>query len=167
MPTFQVPQFIEQKSKIVGPLTLKQFLYIGGAAAISLISYYTFTYFLWVIISLVVGAAAIAFAFVKINGREFSHVITAGFGYIWKPKTYTWKREVVKDQTIDTSSLEKLQAARKQAQLQEKMNSLKTFVLTKASRTRHHIKGEQKKDQQYETVKYLTGEEEKAKKVDY
>ena len=166
MPTFQVPQFIEQKTKIVGPLTLKQFLYIGGAAAISLISYYTFTYFLWVIISLMVGAIAIVFAFVKINGREFSHVVTAGLGYVWKPKTYTWKREATKDQTIDTSSLEKLQAARRQARLQEKLGSLKTFVLTKTSRTRHHIKGEQKKES-YETVKYLTGEEEKAKKVDY
>ena len=166
MPTFQVPQFIEQKSKIVGPLNLKQSLYIGAAAALSVFSYYTFTLFLWAFISIVAGAAAVALAFIKVNGRDLPTVLLSALWYVWKPKTYTWKREAPKSEVLDTSSLERLQALRRKAQLQEKIGSLKTFVLTKAARSRHHIRGEQKREE-YETVKYLTGEEEEARKVDY
>ena len=32
---FQVPQFIETEDKVVGPLTLRQFMYIAGAGAAS------------------------------------------------------------------------------------------------------------------------------------
>ena len=34
---FQVPQFIEVEDKIFGPLTLKQFLYTAGGAAVGFI----------------------------------------------------------------------------------------------------------------------------------
>lgn len=166
MPTFQVPQFIEQKSKIVGPLTLKQFLWIAAAAALSVFSYYTFTLFLWALISIIAGLVAVALAFIKIQGRDLPTVLWAALWYVWKPKTYTWKREAPRAEVLDTSSLERLQALRRKAELQEKIGSLKTFILTKASRSRHHIRGEQKREE-YQTVRYLTGEEEKARKVDY
>src|SRR3989344_2665997 len=42
---YQVPQFIEVEDKIIGPLTLKQFIYLAGEAGFS---YYTRAkLFLW------------------------------------------------------------------------------------------------------------------------
>ena len=36
---FQTPQFIEIEDKIFGPLTLKQFIYLAGAAGLSFTAY--------------------------------------------------------------------------------------------------------------------------------
>ncbi|MFB6212783.1 MAG: PrgI family mobile element protein, partial [Candidatus Magasanikbacteria bacterium] len=53
MAKFQVPQFIEQKPKIVGPLTLQQFIYLASAAAVSFLSFYMFSPLFSVIITIV------------------------------------------------------------------------------------------------------------------
>lgn len=151
---------------MVGPLTLQQFLWIGGAAALSVFSFYTFTFFLWIVITVVVGLVAVALAFIKIHGRDLPHVLAAAFIYIWKPRTYTWRRGLPKEDQVDTSSLRRLEALRRKAKMQEKLQSVKTFVTTKTKRSSNQIRGEQKKEQ-YETVKYMTGEEEKARRVDY
>lgn len=166
MATFQVPQFVDQKSKIVGPFTLKQFLYLVVAAGISLFSFYTFTFFLWIVITGFVGGIALALAFVKIHGRELPMVLVSALHFVWSPRTYTWKREVMKTESIDTSSLERLQALRQRAEVQEKLRALKTFIMTRAKRTKEQIHAEQERPR-YQTVERITGEEEVAKKIDY
>ncbi len=166
MASFQVPQFVDQKSKVVGPFTLKQFMYIAIAAGISLFSFYTFTFFLWIVISGVVGGAALALAFVKIHGRELPMVLFSAARFLWAPRTFTWQRELAKTETVDTSSLERLQALRQKAAMQEKLNSLKTFITTHAKRGKDQIRGNQEKPR-YESVERITGEEEIARKVDY
>ena len=44
MSTFQTPQFIEEKAKIVGPFTLKQFLFLVMGGGISFASFYVFSF---------------------------------------------------------------------------------------------------------------------------
>ena len=166
MSTFQVPQFIEQKSKVVGPLTLPQFLYLAGAVAVSALSFRVFTYFLWIIITIFLGAFALALAFIKIHGKDLIYVLFHALGYAWKPRVYAWRREEVKYYTIDTSGLEKIEAMRRKMNMQEKIKAITLFVTTKTSRTPHQIKGEQERAR-YQRVRYLTGEEEVAKRVDY
>ncbi len=36
---YQVPQFIEVEDKIIGPLTLKQFIYVAGASGLAVVSF--------------------------------------------------------------------------------------------------------------------------------
>ena len=60
---FQVPQFTEVEDKIVGPLTLKQFIYLAGAA------------------------------FYKINNRPFIRVVESFLKYILTSRLYIWKHE--------------------------------------------------------------------------
>ena len=57
---FQVPQFIETEDKIVGPLTLKQFGYIGGAATVVGLLFLVLNFFLWLLIAGIFGAIASA-----------------------------------------------------------------------------------------------------------
>lgn len=164
MATFQVPQFIEQKAKIIGPLTLRQFMYIAIAGIISFACFYIFKFFLWIMITIPLGIIALAFAFIKINGQELPKLLFSAFIYTWQPKIYVWKREA-EYATFDTSSLEKIEALRSRMGLQEKLQSIKLFITTKATFSPNQIKERQK--EKYEVVRYLTGEAKVAKKVDY
>ena len=167
MATFQVPQFIDQKPKIVGPLTLRQFIILVSAAGISLFSFYTFAFFLWILITLFVGIFAVALAFIKLHGQDLSSVFFHAFRFFWRPRLYTWQREVFsKTQTIDTSALERLETLRRQAGAQAKLNALRTFITTRVARSKDRIRAEQERPK-FQTVERITGEEEVARKVDY
>ncbi|HDY73240.1 MAG TPA: PrgI family protein [Candidatus Jorgensenbacteria bacterium] len=167
MPQFQVPQFIEEKPKIVGPLTLTQFFYIGGAAAIGILAFYTINIpFLSFLIAAIVGAVGLSLAFVKINGLPLPSLIGAALTYWQKPKRYAWKRELP-TVTIDASSAERIHVMRQNMSLQEKIKTAALNVTTGA------IPLFRKKDKQrgqrneYQVVSYLTGERRLAKRVDY
>jgi hypothetical protein len=88
---FQVPQFIETEDKVVGPFSLRQFLYIGIAAFVCAILYFFVAVWLFVIGSVVIMGIAVAVAFVKVNGQPFIKLMSAAAGYYWKPQSYIWK----------------------------------------------------------------------------
>ena len=56
---FQVPQFIEVEDKIFGPLTLKEFLYLGGGIGMAVV---LFIFVPFKIISIPLALVAVAFA---------------------------------------------------------------------------------------------------------
>lgn len=89
---YQVPQFIEFDSKIIGPLTFKQFIYILGGIGGTYIIYKIFGIFPGIILMLVLWALSGALAFVKINNKSFVDVLAAGFSYMFKSKLYIWKK---------------------------------------------------------------------------
>lgn len=90
---FQVPQFIDTEDKIVGPLSLRQFAFIAVGAILSAILYFVAEPWLWALGSIFILGAAIALAFVKIEGRPFMNVLIAAFNFYWKPQTYIWQAE--------------------------------------------------------------------------
>ncbi len=85
---YQVPQFIDIEDRIIGPLTLKQFIYLALAAALLFVFWFLFKFYIWIIVALPVTAAAMAFAFLKINDRPFIHFFLAAIFYFIKPKLY-------------------------------------------------------------------------------
>ena len=93
MSQFQVPQFIETETKIVGPLTLKQFLYIGAASLISFFLFFVLQLWLWFIVTAILGTAAAALAFIKVNGRPMPVILKSIISYFWQPRMYLWQRE--------------------------------------------------------------------------
>ncbi|MFA6407558.1 MAG: PrgI family protein [Candidatus Paceibacterota bacterium] len=164
MATFQIPQFIEERSKIIGPLTLPQFLYIGVAAIGSFVSFYLFTFFLWLLISLVLGGGAITLAFVKVNGQELPSILASGLSFLWKPHRYTWQRAMAQT-TLDIADVEKIETLRKSMSIQDKLKSLAVGVMTGKllSSRESGIGGGDK----FEVVTFLTGEKKTARRVDY
>ena len=89
---YQVPQFIEFDSKIIGPLTFKQFIYILGGIGGTYIIYKIFGIFPGLLLMLPLWALAGSLAFVKVNNKSFVDVLAAGFSYMTRSKLYIWKK---------------------------------------------------------------------------
>lgn len=164
MATFQVPQFIDQKPKIIGPLTLGQFFYLAGAGGISFAAFYVFNFTLWLMVTIIVGGVAITLAFIKINGRPLISVLQSAFAYFWQPRVYTWQRKT-SQKTIDLSELEKIEEIRKHMSIQEKLKSIVLGIATR--KIFSGLRPQEEKEEKYQVVTYLTGERKVAKKVDY
>jgi hypothetical protein len=163
MPQFQVPQFIEQEAKIVGPLSLRQFLYFAIAGGISFISFYIFNFFLWLIITVALLGAAVALAFVKIHGQSMATILGSAFSYLLKARIYTWQRSLPQ-KTLEISDLEELNLRRKNMSIQEK---LKSVALDITAGKLFSPKGARKEKPKYQPVVFITGERRLAKRVDF
>lgn len=93
---FTVPQFIEQEAKIIGPLTFKQFIFIGIAAALCFIFYFLFgktNFSIFLTLSIIVLAVGAGLAFLKVNGRGLPTILANFFRFILGSKLYIWKRK--------------------------------------------------------------------------
>ena len=89
---YQVPQFIEVEDKIFGPLTLKQFLYVAGGAAIVFILWRMLPQFIAILVCVPGGGFFLSLAFLKINQRPFINTIEYAFKYYIGEKLYIWKK---------------------------------------------------------------------------
>lgn len=168
MATFQVPQFIEEKAKIVGFLTLIQLFYVGAAGVVSFIFFYIFSFGAWILLSILVAGLALSFAFLEINGQPFPKFVKNAFVFAWNPRRYLWQREIPKA-TIDVSHIEKLEALRQRMKIQEKIKSVALGISTGKLFSMDAFRGrdEEEKKDQYQVVTYLTGERKLAKRIDY
>ena len=90
---YQVPQFIEVEDKIFGPLTFKQFIYIGGGVGICVILFTFLPKFLAILFSVPVIVFAGALAFYKINGKPFISVVESFLKFTAGSKLYIWNKE--------------------------------------------------------------------------
>jgi hypothetical protein len=89
---FQVPQFIEVEDKIIGPLTIKQFIYLAGGIGLSIIFYLFINPFIFSLIFIIpIMAFAGMLAFFKVNNKPFVVVLEAAFKYLINPKLYLWR----------------------------------------------------------------------------
>lgn len=87
---FQVPQFIEVEDKIFGPLTFKQFIYLGGGLGSAYILWRLLPSFIAVPLALVVVGLGLALAFLPMNGRPFIVGLESAFYYYVRGKLYLW-----------------------------------------------------------------------------
>ncbi len=96
---YQVPQFIEVEDKIVGGLTLRQFIYLAGGAGFAVLTFFYLPFILWALIATPVVALALALAFYKMNGKPFIDVMEAAFMYYVGAKLFLWRKEAKKEST--------------------------------------------------------------------
>ena len=93
MNQFTVPQFIEHEPKIVGPLTFKQFIFIGIAGAICFVFYFTVPFFIFIPLLIVIMLGGFALAFLKTGGQSLPVVLKNFFSFSVAPKMYLWKQK--------------------------------------------------------------------------
>jgi hypothetical protein len=160
---FQVPQFIETEDKIVGPFTIRQFIYVGIGGGISAFLYFTVATWLWAIGTLIVLGGAIALAFVNIEGRPLAKIIASAFGYYWKPQTYIWKSGSEVEAAVTPQdrgiSLEGIFAG---MALHKRWENLQTGEKApKKNAVEHAMNG------RYQIFQKITGDRSAAKRVDY
>ncbi|MBD3282517.1 MAG: hypothetical protein GF387_02835 [Candidatus Portnoybacteria bacterium] len=94
---FQVPQYTDIEDKVIGPLTIKQFMYLLVAGIIIFIFYKLFNFAIFIILSIPIALIAITFAFVKIHDQPFSVIVINFFSFLKKPDYYVWKRPKEKE----------------------------------------------------------------------
>ncbi len=108
---FKVPQNIDLEDKIVGPMTLIQFLYVLGGGVICYLLFMTLggTFIFWVL-AIPVAVVTISIAFLKIQDQPLTHFIKAGLLYLSRPKVRIWHR-----QGINFTALKEAPKSRKEA----------------------------------------------------
>ena len=104
---FRVPQFIEYETKLVGPLTVRQAIYILLPAFVSFLIYLAIgktKFFLSLFLAFLLIGTGAALAFVKIEGRTLPTVFLNFFKHTVKPRRYLWKKP---EKTILTFEIKK------------------------------------------------------------
>jgi uncharacterized membrane protein required for colicin V production len=109
---YEVPQFIDIKDKIVGPLTLPQFLFMGGGIGGAYAAYRFLFLPINIILAIFLIILGSALAFYQYNGRPFPVMLQAMLAYAGKKKLYIWKfRDEVKLQKfVVTNNVEQSHA---------------------------------------------------------
>lgn len=90
---FEVPQFIEIEDKIFGPLTWRQFLYLGGGVGMAVVIFLTTNIIVFVLLGIPIAALALALSFYPVNNRPFSYFLEAIFNYITRQRMYFWRKK--------------------------------------------------------------------------
>ncbi len=92
---FIVPQFIENEDKIIGPITVRQFLICLGGAGVLFVEYKLLAMAYFVLAALITAALAGAFAFLKINGQPF-HIFFLNFMQTQvRPPLRVWNKNAI------------------------------------------------------------------------
>jgi len=121
---FQVPQFIDLEDKIIGPLTLKQFIYLGAAGAILFVLNFFLKLYMLIILGVPIVALAGLLAFGKINGQPFITFLMVVFGHAFKPQMFVWKKLPKEKKPAETpkTEIEKFRETPKEASLNKIKN---------------------------------------------
>lgn len=90
---FTVPQFVEREPKIIGPMTLKQFMYIGTAGAVCFVLYYLAPFIVFLAACLVLGVLGFALAFLKVGGKSLPALLASYLKFSISPKIYIWRKK--------------------------------------------------------------------------
>lgn len=90
---YQVPQFIDVEDKIIGPFTLRQFIYLAGGAGICALLFFTLPFIIAALLALPVAAFAGALAFYRMNNKPFIEIVEAAFNYVISKRLYLWRRD--------------------------------------------------------------------------
>jgi len=116
---FQVPQFIDIEDKVIGPLTVRQFLYILVASVIGFVLFKLVNFFIFIILIIPIAVITIAFSFLKVHNRPFIELVKNFFGFLKKPDYYIWKKSKIID-PMEEKKIPKL--IKKQAPKKKKMS---------------------------------------------
>ena len=90
---FQIPQFIERETRIVGPLTFRQAGTLAAPIPVLFILFFMripLTIFLF--IAVISEGMAVAAAIIKIGGKILPMALMDVFFFMIRPRTYVWKR---------------------------------------------------------------------------
>ncbi len=90
---FEVPQFIEIEDKIFGPLTWRQFVYLGGGLGLATVLFFTAPLIVFVLLGLPVAGLAFALGFYPVNNQPFSRFLESVIAYTRNTKLYLWRKK--------------------------------------------------------------------------
>ena len=106
---FQVPQFIEHESKLVGPFTLKQTALFGGGGALLFVLWFMLEKWLFFLLAFPILLIFILIGFMKVNGRPLLDFVGSFFNFFISPQLYIWQKRLEAQEKIKKSKKEKVE----------------------------------------------------------
>ena len=131
MGQYKVPQNVEAEDKIIGPLTLKQFIYALIGVAWALISFATLHKLVPVMILIGVPPAGLflLLAFFTRDGQNFEQILIAMVGYFANPRRRRWiKEEVVEAFHIEATPVVVEQTQRNPADVRSQLEHIANMI---------------------------------------
>lgn len=93
---YRVPQNIDMEDKIIGPLTMAQFLAVMIGSMIIYVAFISLVRtapILFWLIAIPIGLFTVAFAFMKIQDQPFPKFLASVALYLARPKTRIWQKD--------------------------------------------------------------------------
>lgn len=87
-----IPQFIDVEDKVVGPFTIKQFLWLLLGGGIAMVEFLIFTLGVFIVLAVPTIGISAALAFGKVNGKPFYVYLASLAGFYARPQERIWKR---------------------------------------------------------------------------
>ncbi len=78
---FQVPQFIETETKLIGPLTLMQFLFVAGGVSMTAMAWIVLDGIFFAVVALLVLSFFGSLAFIKVDGQPLLNYLAYMLSY--------------------------------------------------------------------------------------
>ncbi len=91
---FVVPQFIDNEDKILGPITVRQFLISLGAVGVVFAEYKLLQLPYFIFSTIITVAIAGAFGFLKVNGAPFHIFFVNALQTAVRPRLRVWHKEL-------------------------------------------------------------------------
>ncbi len=135
MMQFTVPQFIDVEDKIIGPITVRQFVIMLVTALLIAVGYRIFDFALFIVVGLALFAVGTTFAFVKINGAAFHFFLLNLIQTLKKPRLRVWCKDDTLSIGLEFDSMAAPEAAIPSGRQysQSRLNELSLIVDTQGS----------------------------------
>ena len=136
MAQYRIPQNIDLPDRIIGPLTLMQFLYLlfgalGGYALFKFLDALFFTAFALFLTAPVI-LMALALAFVKVNEQPFLKFLFAFFQFSTSSKIKIWQKQEIIEEKKEIKKIEiKKEETRKPEEIRSRLEELTMVIQTK------------------------------------
>ncbi len=133
MQRFVVPQFIDVESKVIGPITVRQFMILMGAGLMIAIAYRLLYFNSFLVFAILILALASIFAFAKINGAPFHFFLLNFVQTTKKPKIRVWNNRALDpvEKKIPDLKKEDYKAVSKQLYKKSRLAELSLIVDTR------------------------------------
>ena len=94
---FSVPKFIEMETKIVGPFTWRQFIFVGGAGVLIFFLYFIMKhiFMVFIIVAIILAVLSLSFALIRIGGRPLPNVLFHFLTYSISSKLFIWQKKKI------------------------------------------------------------------------
>lgn len=93
MQQFVVPQFLDVEDKVIGPITVRQFIILLLSGGIEFVAWRFADFSLFFVVTILNSALTILFAFVKINGRPVHFFFLNVIQTRKRPNLKIWNKE--------------------------------------------------------------------------
>ncbi|MEK7665412.1 MAG: PrgI family protein [Patescibacteria group bacterium] len=91
---FTVPQFIDIEDKILGPLSVRQFLIVLAMGLTDTLLYSLLTFWKFLLFGVPIFLIGVTFAFIRINGQPFHFFVLNMIQTFRKPLLRVWDKKL-------------------------------------------------------------------------